>query len=219
MPHQSPSAVPGAMSRAAVNTEVLEIELDRETSAALGAALERAMPSAYTQTERAIREAARAFYSLVPDSVLATLERLILDPEGPSAVHFANLPIDRELPVTPPDGHDVSSKGTFVSEGVLMGLGRVLGHPYSFKNEKRGSIVQQVCPVPKSAKQLSNEGSLIGLGMHVENSFSEFRPHYQLLLCLRGDTDHKALTGISSGAAIASRLEPRHLAAARLPEF
>ncbi|MGH7561426.1 MAG: TauD/TfdA family dioxygenase, partial [Gemmatimonadales bacterium] len=42
---------------------------------------------------------------------------------------------------------------------------------------------------------------------------------YQLLLCLRGDTDHKALTGISSGAAIASRLEPRHLAAARLPEF
>lgn len=216
-PH-SPSAV--TVNRdAAVNTDVLEVELDSTTRDALGQALERGVSSPYADANRAIREASRLFQGGIPESVLATIERLILDPEAPSAIHFANLPIDGILPPTPPDGHTITGKKTFTSEGTLMGIGRILGHPYAFKDEKRGQIVQQICPVPKSAKQLSNEGSLVGLGMHVENSFSEFRPHYLLLLCLRGDTDHKAMTRIASGNAIASRLSPRHLAAARLPEF
>jgi len=215
----SQSTVPGARREGAVNTDVLEIELDNVTRDALCREMERGVSSPYVDGNRAIREASRIFYSRIPESVLATIERLVLDPEGPSAIHFSNLPIDRSLPITPPDGHDVSGKKTFVTEGVLMGIGRVLGHPYAFKDEKRGQIVQQVCPVPKSAKQLSNEGSLVGLGMHVENSFSEFRPHHQLLLCLRGDTEHKALTGIASGRAIASRLSPEHLATACRAEF
>jgi L-asparagine oxygenase len=205
--------------RGVANTDVLEIALDDASRDALGDALERGMPSPYADPERAIPEAVRLFHGHIPSSLLATIERFVVDPGSFSALRLSNLPIDRALPPTPPDGMDVSGKKTFVSEGVLIGLGRLMGHPFAFKEEKRGQLIHQVCPVPKSEHKLSNEGSLTGLGMHVENSFSEFRPHYLLLLCLRGDTEHKAMTRISSGRAIASRLDARHLDVARHAEF
>lgn len=219
MTQRSPSSVSAAHPATAVDTDMLEIELGREASEALGREMEKRICSPYDQAERAIPEAARVFYSHADANVLASIERFVIDPGSLSVMRVSNLPLDTSLPSTPADGQNVSEKKTFASEGILMGIGRVLGHPFAFKEEKRGSIVQQVCPVPKSAHLLSNEGSLADLTMHVENSFSEFRPHHFILLCLRGDTDHKAKTRIASGIAIASRLSPEHLAVARLPEF
>jgi L-asparagine oxygenase len=203
----------------AVNTEALELELDARTSEVLGAEMEKRALSPYDDTERAILEAARVFYSRMDAKVLASIERFVMDPGSLSILRLSNLPLDSVLPPTPADGQSIEAKLTYATEGVLLGIGRTLGHPYAFKKEKKGKIIQQVCPVPKSAHQLSNEGSLADLGMHVENSFSEFRPHYLVLFCLRGDRDHAAKTRLASGKAIASRLSPEHLAAARAPEF
>ena len=151
--------------------------------------------------------------------LFTAIERFVLDPGAPSALRITGLPVDPVLPDTPPDGQTMTAKTTFVTEGVLMAIGRTLGHPYAFREEKKGQVVQQVCPVRGSESMLGNEGSKAHLVMHVEDSCSEFRPHYLLLSCVRGDRDHQAKTGIASGLAIASRLRPEHLAAARRPEF
>ena len=203
----------------AVDTDVLEVEVDQTTSNALRDAFARGVSSPYVDAQRAIPEAVRIFQTHMDPSILALLERFVIDPGSVSALHFHGLPIDTELPVTPVDGLNVEGKHTYVSEGVLIGIGRILGHPYAFKDEKQGQLIHQVCPVQKSANALSNEGSLADFKMHVENSFSEHRPHHLLLLCLRGDTNHKAMTRIASGKAISSRLSAEHLAVARSPEF
>lgn len=202
-----------------VDTDVLDVEVDRKTSDALRDALAKGLSSPYADAQRAIPEAVRIFQSHMDPKVLALLERFVIDPGSVSALHFHGLPIDTELPNTPVDGLDVEGKKTYVSEGVLIGIGRILGHPYAFKDEKQGKLIHQICPVEKSKNALSNEGSLADFKMHVENSFSDHRPHHLLLLCLRGDRDHKAMTRIAAGKAIASRLSPEHLAVARSPEF
>lgn len=202
-----------------VDTDVLEIELNKATSDALRAALEKGVSSPYADAQRAIPEAVRIFQTHMDPKILALLERFVIDPGSVSALHISGLPIDSELPITPVDGLNVDGKKTYASEGVLIGIGRILGHPYAFKDEKKGNLIHQVCPVQTSANALSNEGSLADFGMHVENSFSEHRPHHLLLLCLRGDTEHKAMTRIAAGKAIASRLTPEQLAIARTPEF
>lgn len=209
----------GTRRQNTVDTEALEIEIDARTSEALGREMEKRALSPYDDTERAINEAARVFYSHMDAGILSQIHRFVMDPGSLSILKLLNLPLDSTLPPTPADGQNVDAKLTYGTEGVLLGIGRTLGHPYGFKKEKKGKIIQQVCPVPKSAHQLSNEGSLEDLGMHVENSFSEFRPHYLVLFCLRGDRDHKAKTRLASGKAIASRLSPEDLAAARAPEF
>lgn len=215
----TPSAVTAARYDNVVDTDVLEVALDDQTRDALAESLSRGISSPYDEPERAIPEAVRAFQRAVSPAFLATLERFVIDPGSKSGMHVTNLPIDADLPSTPPDGQSVDAKTSYVSEGVMLGIGRILGHPYAFKEEKKGKIVQQICPVMKSEQKLSNEGSRVDLSMHVENSFSEFRPNYLMLLCLRGDRDHKAMTRIAAGQAIASRLSPEHLAIARLPEF
>jgi len=219
MSQLSASAAIDTQTEGAVDTDVLDVEVDRKTSEALREALAEGLSSPYVDAQRAIPEAVRIFQSHMDPKVLALLERFVIDPGSVSALHFHGLPIDAELPVTPVDGLNVAGKSTFVSEGVLIGIGRILGHPYAFKDEKQGQLIHQVCPVAKSANALSNEGSLADFKMHVENSFSEHRPHHLLLLCLRGDRDHKAMTRIAAGKAIASRLSPEHLAVARSPEF
>jgi L-asparagine oxygenase len=215
-----PAASQAPRYDAAVDTEVLEVRLDARTSGALGEEMLGAVTaSVYQDPDRAIRQAFRAFHRVASDELLANIERFILDPQAHSALRVSGLPIDPELPDTPADGQDTSAKKTFVTEGVLMGLGRTLGHPYAWRDEKKGMIVQQVCPVKRSEQKLSNEGSKATLALHVENSFSEHRPHYLILSCVRGDRDHHAKTGIASGRSIASRLSPEHLATARRPEF
>lgn len=219
MSQQSASSATATSTEGAVDTDVLEVEVDQATSNALRDALARGVSSPYANAQRAIPEAVRIFQTHMDPKILALLERFVIDPGSVSALHLHGLPIDSELPVTPVDGLDVEGKRTYVSEGVLIGIGRILGHPYAFKDEKQGQLIHQVCPVQKSANSLSNEGSLADFKMHVENSFSEHRPSNLLLLCLRGDTNHTAMTRIASGRAIASRLSPEHLEVARSPEF
>jgi L-asparagine oxygenase len=220
MSQRTSSATTGVRYENAADVDIIDVELPKDVSDAMRDAMEQAVTcSPYDAFERALPQAVHTFHRFVSEPFLAQIERFILDPTSPCALHLHNVPIDSVLPPTPADGQNTDAKKTYASEGSLMGLARVLGHPFAFKEEKKGKLVHQVCPVATSEQKLSNEGSKVNLAMHIENSFSPHLPHYLLLLCLRGDRDHQAMTRLASGRAIAARLSPEHLAAARLPEF
>jgi hypothetical protein len=50
-------------------------------------------------------------------------------------------------------------KLSFVSEGVLLGIGLLFGEVFAMKQIKKGAIIQNICPVKQSASFQSNEGN------------------------------------------------------------
>ena len=116
--------------------------------------------------------------------------------KNPAAILLSNLPHDLDIPPTPNDGGR-SNKTTFVSEGCLVGVGHMLGEAFAFKQEKNGELIQNICPIKGREKSHSNAGSNQILDMHNELSFTENRPHFLLLYCVRGDPKNQAITFVS----------------------
>jgi L-asparagine oxygenase len=73
--------------------------------------------------------------------------------------------------------------------------------------------------VAGSELALSNEGSLVDLGMHTEAAIFLLRPHFILLVCLRGDAQGDARTTVASATVMCRHLNPETLAVLRAPVF
>ncbi len=103
------------------------------------------------------------------------------------------LPIDPHLPNTPLTVI-ASEKTTYASEALLMGMNLILGQPFSYKYEKEGQCVHNICPNPAHEQSLSNLGSKVTFGFHMEMAFHKIKPDYLLLICLKEDHEKKCLT-------------------------
>eukprot|EP01124_Arcella_intermedia_P012931 TRINITY_DN19332_c0_g1_i1.p1 TRINITY_DN19332_c0_g1~~TRINITY_DN19332_c0_g1_i1.p1 ORF type:complete len:353 (-),score=67.81 TRINITY_DN19332_c0_g1_i1:24-986(-) len=110
------------------------------------------------------------------------------DPELPGALYITNMPTDDEIPINPAtekERRGVPAKGTFVSEGCLVGISRLLGE--AFVPQQLGlKLVQQVCPLSEDAECVLDTGCKLDLPLHQDASFVQEPPHYLLLYCIRG---------------------------------
>lgn len=110
-----------------------------------------------------------------------------------------NIPIDQDTLIPTPHEHsDVINKENFISESILATFGSVIGHIFGYKEESNGFIFNNIRPRKENSFQQSSESSGVFLELHKEIAFHDISPDFLLLYCLRGDREHKALTGISS---------------------
>ena len=120
------------------------------------------------------------------------------------------------IPMTPATPVTPSAKcGT--SELVLLAVARHLGEPVGYAPEHGGRIVQNIVPVQTSADRQVSTSSTVMLEFHTETAFHPHKPHYLLLLCLRGDAG--AATTLCSVASALELLTAEVIATLREPRF
>lgn len=130
---------------------------------------------------------------------------------------LTGLPVDPDLPDTPQDGRRTKAKTTFVSEGCLNGISKILGlQPVAFDNEKEGDLIHQIAPVPGKEKSVSNQGAGV-FSMHTEGTHMSLPPHVLALVCLR-NTEEGA-TNFTNLVAALAEAPPSVLAELRRPKF
>ena len=94
--------------------------------------------------------------------------------------------IEEDLPITPKDNNEKQGENTLLSkiQGIIM---EFLGEMVAYEAEGYGRLFQDVIPNQSMAKQQTSLGSHTELEIHTEQAFSELRPDFLSLACLRGD--------------------------------
>jgi len=90
------------------------------------------------------------------------------------------------LPLTPPQ-----NKYKIGEKTLLAKIQSILIHFFSemiaYEAECYGRLFQDVVPIKKMAKIQTSMGSEVELEIHTEQAFSDLRPDYLSLACIRGD--------------------------------
>ncbi|MEV6632791.1 TauD/TfdA family dioxygenase [Actinoplanes sp. NPDC051470] len=129
------------------------------------------------------------------------------------------LPVDRPLPDTPGSGaHHGPWQELAVSSAVQLMVMSLLGEVIAYADEKRGRLIQDVCPVPGAEQRQENTGSTL-LELHTEDGFHPHKPDFLSLFCLRGDQEGRALTVAGGVRAVLPALPARHREALRRAAF
>lgn len=140
---------------------------------------------------------ARDWSCRLPARLSSAVRAFRHDPGPDGSILIRNLPLGADaLPPTPSVPESVERAATVPATLAVL-LGGVLGTIVSFRDEKRGALVQNVVPVPALASSQSNGGS-VPLEFHTENAFHPHRPDYVGLLCLRPAHDEQVGTRVAS---------------------
>ncbi|MGW8781249.1 TauD/TfdA family dioxygenase [Streptomyces sp. NPDC055796] len=164
-------------------------------------------------------------FAQLPTELLRRLLDFGRHPDTPGVALVGNLPQDALLPPTPLDGGPCPAKGTFVAEGVLLGLSGLLGEPVGMLSEKDGRIVHDVVPVPGGEHTQTNQGSRAFLNFHSDivhdpaGRYDLANPDFLVLNCLRADHDGEAVTYYADARDIAASLGDDVLTTLRSPLF
>jgi len=131
---------------------------------------------------------------------------------------FKGFPVDAILPSTPTTVIS-TDKQTFVSESILMGMNQCFGQPFSYRYEKDGHCIHNICPHPMFEESLSNQGSKKTFGFHQEMAFHAIKPDYLLLFCLREDHNGSCITSMLDMQQAIDAMEPEILDILRQPLY
>ena len=121
--------------------------------------------NAWTAFRKASVELAESY---MPVEIKAALAEFFAS-AGPPALVLENFPVDPHLPAIPPDGTRPAAKEA-VSEAVITGILCRTGELLSFLNEKGGSPIHEVTPIPGREATQSNAGR-VQFGFHSDNAF------------------------------------------------
>jgi L-asparagine oxygenase len=97
---------------------------------------------------------------------------------------------------------------------VMSRLGDVIG----YADEKEGSLVHDVCPVPGRETSQENASS-VHFDLHTENAFHRVPPDHVGLACLRPDRDGLGHTLVASMERALPTLPARAVAVLRQPRY
>lgn len=148
------------------------------------------------------------------------LRHLIIKYAQPSlampAMIIRGLPIDQFLPATPSSTTGIAFR-TFLAELVLLSIVNNLGTPIGFKSENNGAIIHNVSPKKDKLDTKSSSGSKEPMGMHSDFAFSDNRPDWLILMCLRNNDNIP--TSISIVNEICEQLTLEEIEVLKSPKF
>lgn len=91
---------------------------------------------------------------------------------------------DSEIPNTP-TAEDVDIEHRFFNEFVMIFVSLMLGCIVNYDKEKKGKYVHNLYPLECKKNHLTDQGSAVTLGLHIEIASEESRPDFVILSCLR----------------------------------
>lgn len=172
------------------------------------------VPTVSALDETFVTAAATAVAAL-PAALQEELHTFVTEGDLSGAFVVRGLPLG-SVPATPPTPGAPTTKDR-TSEFTLLTIAKALGEPVGYAPEHGGQIVQNIVPVQASAAKQVSTSSNVMLEFHTETAFHPYKPHYLLLLCLRGDPD--AATLLCSVSAALDLLDGDTVATLRQPRF
>jgi L-asparagine oxygenase len=160
---------------------------------------------------------ARTASCQLPSRLIEAIRSFRHDPGIDGTLTISNLPVAADLPPTPTVKDSVERAATIAATTAML-LGQQLGEVISYRDEKRGALVQNVIPVRSLATTQSNGGS-VPLELHTENAFHPHRPDYVGLLCLRPAHQDRVGTQVAAIRRALPLLDDADVTTLREPRF
>lgn len=113
-----------------------------------------------------------------------------------------------DLPPTPGDNTGGTGGRTLLARQQAV-LSHALGSMVGYAAEGHGHLLQDMVPNRRLAATQQSQGSRVELEAHTEQCFSDLRPDYVVLGCLRGDDD--AATYAFRALDVAAHVGPEDL--------
>lgn len=192
-------------------------ELRPAEAAATATAMARLRGAVPSAEGAAVVDAAHVLNGLLPEGLLRVLADFRRFGNDAGILTVRNLPVDSGLPPTPCVPDSVARECVPSVAALLLVMSR-LGDPISYAEEKRGALVQDVCPVPGEEDQQQNTGAVY-FKLHTENAFHSGRPDFVGLLCLRADHERRGASITSSLREALPHLGRAELEVLREPRF
>jgi L-asparagine oxygenase len=141
---------------------------------------------------------------MLPTRAREALAAFRVDSGADAALHLRDLPLG-DIPTTPPTPTSRRGEG-LDSEVLIREAAGLLGHAVGYRPEHGGRLVQNIVPTRQGASDQVSTSSAVDLMFHTETAFHPHRPHYLLLLTLRGDP--AAGTRLASVGELIDALDP-----------
>ena len=103
---------------------------------------------------------------------------------------FKNIPVDEDYIKTPDNNTFHIGEDTIMSK-IQAIINTYIGEMVSYEAEGDGRLFQDMVPNKKLAQTQTSLGSKVELELHTEQAFSDLRPDYLSLACLKGDSQAK----------------------------
>lgn len=116
-----------------------------------------------------------------------------------------------------PSSHDGENGLLPECDTTFLEFARTIGRPVGYKQEQKGSLVQNIFPIKTTESIQISTSSKVELGLHTETAFHPYRPEIVALLCVRGDPT--AITTVSDVTVIMSMLDSYTIEELTKPNF
>ena len=162
---------------------ILEIREDeKEILTILGKSLKHNSPT--NNTEEFISVANKLSLRL-PSRIKRELEEFKKNGDKYGALLIRNLP-NEPFVITPKDNKEHIGETTILANVQAL-FNEYMGHMVSYEAEGDGYLFQDMVPNKELSKTQTSLGSNVELELHTEQAFSDYRPDYLSLACIKGD--------------------------------
>lgn len=131
---------------------------------------------------------AKELSKLLPNRIKNKLDEFINN-KNPVII-MKNLPIEKDIPQTPINNTFHIGETTMLAR-IQTIINEYIGEMVSYEAEGGGLLFQDMVPNKKLSNTQTSLGSRVELELHTEQAFSELRPDYLCLACLRGNNGAK----------------------------
>lgn len=125
---------------------------------------------------------------LLPNRIKEQIDEFIKNKEPVFLIQ--NLPLGKELPRTPINNTFHIGETTMLAR-IQKIINYYVGEMVSYECEGDGYLYQDMVPNKELSNSQTSLGSKVELELHTEQAFSELRPDYLCLSCIRGNKDAK----------------------------
>ena len=132
---------------------------------------------------------AKSLSSELPKSMQIFLKNFMNENLFDDVAIIKNLPYDKEIETPDDNSHFIGEK-TILSRCQTI-INEFIGEMVSYEGEAHGRLFQDMVPNKQLMSTQTSLGSKIELELHTEQAFSELRPDFLCLSCLKGDTQAK----------------------------
>lgn len=123
----------------------------------------------------------------LPSRIKCELEKFKKSGDKYGALLIRNLP-NEPFVITPKDNKEHVGETTILANVQAL-FNEYMGHMVSYEAEGDGYLFQDMVPNKELSKTQTSLGSNVELELHTEQAFSDYRPDYLSLACIKGDTN------------------------------